>query len=66
MFLCYKSKLTYFNIKVYFEVGKVKTPLHPYYYNNRKRFINTEINLIEIKKLKGFSNMSVEHENESS
>lgn len=59
MFLCYKSKLTYFNIKVYFEVGKVKTPLHLYYYN-RKRFINTEINLIEIKKFKRFSNMSIE------
>lgn len=52
---------------MYFEVGKVKTPLHPYYYNNRKRFINTEINLIEIKKkLKGFSNMSVEHGDEPS
>lgn len=66
MFLCYKSKLTYFNIKVHFEVGKVKT-FHLYYYYNRKRFINIEIkNLIEIKKLKGFSNMSVEHGNEPS
>lgn len=67
MFLCHKSKLTYFNIKVYFEVGKVKTPLHLYYYYyKRKRFINTEINLIEIKKFKGFSNMSIEHGNEPS
>lgn len=66
MFLCYKSKLTYFNIKVHFEVGKVKIPLHLYYYYNRKRFINIEINLIEIRKLKGFSNMSVEHGNEPS
>lgn len=47
------------------EVGKVPTPLHLYYYN-RKRFKDTETNVIEIKKLKGFSNMSGEHENEPS